>query len=280
MAKQIYPCLWFDGQANAAAEYYCSIFNNAKITHKTPMVVNFEIENFKIMGLNGGPMFKINPSISLFVTCKSETEIETLYSKLLAGGQVMMALNKYPWAEKYAFLSDQYGVVWQLMLATTPDSMPKIYLSFLFVGEQFGKAKAAIDCYTTIFPNSQVHPLNLYKAGEEAPEGYVKFGHFSLNNALFSAMDGAGNHQFQFNEGVSLVVDCANQDEIDHYWYKLIKDGGNESRCGWLKDKFGVSWQIIPANAGLLLSNPSNSGKAMMALMQMTKIDIATLENA
>ena len=280
MANQIYPCLWFDGQGKAAATFYCSIFNNAKITTDTPMVVNFEIEGFKIMGLNGGPMFKINPSMSLFVSCESEAEIDLLYAKLLDGGKVMMALDKYPWAEKYAFLSDQFGVVWQLILTNLPAGIPKINTSFLFVGEQFGKAKAAMDCYTSIFPNSQVHPLNLYQLGEQAPEGYVKFGHFTINDTLFSAMDGPGTHQFQFNEGISLVVTCTTQAEIDHYWYNLIANGGAESRCGWLKDKFGVSWQIIPANIEQLLTDPQRSGRVMQAIMKMNKLDIATLENA
>jgi predicted 3-demethylubiquinone-9 3-methyltransferase (glyoxalase superfamily) len=280
MANKIHPCLWFDGQAKAAASFYNSIFSNSKITADTPMVVNFEIEGFKIMGLNGGPMFTINPSISLFVTCESETEINHLYAKLLEGGQTMMALDKYPWAKKYAFLSDRFGVAWQLMLASIPASMPKIYPSFLFVGKQFGNANAAIKTYTSIFANAKTHSLNLYNAGEEALEGYLKFGIFELNGCLFSAMDGAGNHQFQFNEGVSLVLECTDQDEIDYYWEKLTVNGGKESRCGWLKDSFGVSWQIIPANLGQLMSNPSKGSRPMQALMQMGKIDIATLENA
>ncbi|MDI9364912.1 MAG: VOC family protein [Flavobacterium sp.] len=280
MANKIHPCLWFNGQAKAAASFYTSIFNNSKITADTPMVVNFEIEGFKIMGLNGGPMFTINPSISLFVTCKSEAEIDNLYAKLLQGGKTMMALDKYPWAEKYAFLSDQFGVVWQLMLTTSSIGMQKIYPSILFVGKQFGNANAAIAWYASIFSNAQIHPLTLYKAGEEAPEGYLKFGHFELNGSLFAAMDGAGNHAFQFNEAVSLVLECANQNEIDYYWEKLTANGGAAGNCGWLKDSFGISWQIIPSNLGQLMGNPSKAGRAMQALMQMGKIDIAALENA
>ncbi len=280
MANKIYPCLWFNGQAKAAASFYASIFNNAKITADTPLVVNFEIEGIKIMGLNGGAMFTINPSISLFVTCESEAEIDMLYTKLLDGGKVMMALDKYPWGEKYAFLTDQFGVVWQLILTHLNGVMPKIHPSFLFVGNQFGNAKAAINYYTSIFPNTQIQSLNLYKAGEEAPEGYLKFGIFELNGSTFAAMDGPGNHAFQFNKAVSLVVECATQDEIDYYWKKLTANGGAESKCGWLKDSFGISWQIIPNNLGQLISNPSNGGRAMQALMQMDKIDIATLENA
>jgi predicted 3-demethylubiquinone-9 3-methyltransferase (glyoxalase superfamily) len=137
MTKQIYPCLWFDGQAKAAADFYCSIFKDAKITTENQMVVIFELNNTKFMALNGGPMYK--PT-----------------------------------------------------------------------------------------------------------------------------------------EAVSFVVDCESQEEIDHYWNQLSADGGQESMCGWVKDKFGFSWQIIPANLGSLLSKPN----AMPALMQMKKIDIATLENA
>jgi len=269
MANKIHPCLWFDGQAKAAASFYTSIFSNSKITADTPMVVNFEIDGFKIMGLNGGPMFTINPSISLFVTCTSEAEIDSLYTKLVEGGKTMMALDKYPWAEKYTLLSDQFGVVWQLLFTTSSMDTQKIYPSLLFVGKQFGNAKAAIETYAS-----------LYKAGEEAPEGYVKFGQFELNGALFAAMDGAGNHAFQFNEAVSLVLECANQHEIDYFWEKLTANGGAASRCGWLKDSFGISWQIVPANLGQLMSNPSKGGRPMQALMQMGKIDIATLENA
>ncbi len=279
MTNKIFPCLWFDGKAKEAADLYCSLFSGSRITTDTPMVVNFEIAGKKIMGLNGGPMFKINPSISLFVTCESDEEIETMYNALLQDSKAMMALGKYPWSEKYGWVVDKFGMTWQLNLGNLSGGGEKITPSFLFVGEQYGKAKAAIDCYTAIFPNSQVHPLSLYQAGETQPEGNLKFGHFTINNTMFAAMDGFGNHEFQFNEGVSLVVECSEQTEIDFYWEQLIADGGKESRCGWLKDKFGVSWQIIPANIGQLMSNPEKSGRVMQAILKMNKLDIATLEN-
>ena len=140
MTNQIYPCLWFDGKAKTAAEFYCSIFKNSKIISENPMVVIFEIKGNKFMGLNGGPIFK-------------------------------------------------------------------------------------------------------------------------------------------FNEAISFVVDCENQQEIDYYWNKLT-EGGQESQCGWLKDKFGVSWQIVPVILGKLINDSVKSGKVMQALMQMKKLDIAKLEEA
>ena len=280
MLNTIYPCLWFDGQAKAAAESYCSIFNNSRITTDTPMVVQFEIEGKKIMGLNGGPMFKINPSISLFVTCQSNEEIESTWTKLLDGGKAMMPLDKYPWSEKYGWVVDKFGMTWQLMLGDISDASQKIKTSFLFVGEQYGKAEQAINHYTGIFPNSTINNLQHYQAGEGQPEGTLKFGLFTINNESFSAMDGFGNHEFKFNEGFSLVVECDTQDEIDNYWNSLLADGGKESMCGWLVDKFGVSWQIIPKVLGSLMSNPEKGSRVMQAIMKMKKLDIATLVNA
>ena len=140
MTNQIYPCLWFDNQAKAAAEYYCSIFNNSKIISESSFAIQFELEGKRIMGLNGGPMYKISPSISLFVTC---------------------------------------GTV----------------------------------------------------------------------------------------------------EEIDIYWEKL-SEGGVEVQCGWLKDKYGVSWQVIPSILGQLMSDPERGTRVMKELMKMKKLDIKTLEGA
>jgi len=137
MTNKIYPCLWFDGQAKAAADFYCSIFPNSKIIVESPLVVKFEIEGRTIMGLNGGPMFKINPSISLFVTCQYDEEIETIWNKLISGGSVMMPLDKYPWSEKYGWLVDKFGMTWQLMLGELTQGSNKITPSFLFVGDQY-----------------------------------------------------------------------------------------------------------------------------------------------
>ena len=140
MTNQIYPCLWFDGQAKAAAEFYCSVFKNSKIATENPMAVIFELNGKKFMGLNGGP-------------------------------------------------------------------------------------------------------------------------------------------KFTFNEAVSFVVDCETQEEIDYYWNKLT-EGGEESMCGWLKDKFGVSWQIVPTILGKLMSDPEKGPRVIQAFLKMKKFDIKALENA
>lgn len=243
------------------------------------MVVQFEVEGKKLMGLNGGPMFKINPSISLFVTCQTHEEIESIYEKLFESGSAMMALDKYPWSEKYAWVVDKFGMTWQLMLGNQPEGAQKIITSFLFVGEQYGKAQDAMKLYTSIFPKSEIFHLETYKANEEQPEGSLKFGHFALDKEMFAAMDGTGDHKFKFNEGVSLMVECETQEEIDFYWTKLT-EGGEESRCGWLKDKFGVSWQIVPKALGSLMKDPEKAKRVMAEVMKMKKLDLQTMVNA
>lgn len=279
MKKNLYPCLWFDGNAKAAAAFYCSIFDHSKIINDTPMVVRFEIEGKLIMGLNGGSMFKINPSISLFVTCETNDEIETIWNKLIEGGSAMMTLGSYPWAKKYGWVVDKFGMTWQLMLSELAIGMPKIIPNFLFVGKQFGKAQEAIKHYAPIFTNSKIQKLQIYEADNPQTAGNLKFGHFILQNELFSAMDGFGEHEFQFNEGFSIVVECETQEEIDDYWSKLT-EGGSESQCGWLKDKFGVSWQIVPTILSELMSDSEKAPRVIQAFLKMKKFDIETLLNA
>ncbi len=274
MTHPIYPCLWFDGQAKEAAEFYCSVFQQSKIISENPMVVNFEINSQKIMCLNGGSLYKINPSISFFVICEEDTEIETLWSKLSENGKIMMPLDTYDWSEKYGFVQDKYGVCWQIMKGDYARYHQKIIPSFLFVGNQYNKAESAVNFYTTIFPTSEIKELTRYEEG-----GTLKFSLFTLNNSVFSAMDGFGNHEFTFNEGFSFVVECDTQQEIDTYWEQLIANGGQESQCGWLKDAYGVSWQIIPSILKDLMSDSEKSSKVIQAFLQMKKFDIATLLN-
>jgi predicted 3-demethylubiquinone-9 3-methyltransferase (glyoxalase superfamily) len=279
MSNKLYPCLWFDNQAKEAALFYCSLFNQSRIVTDTPLVVKFEIEGKLIMGLNGGPKYKINPSISFFVTCSSHDEIDSLYTKLIEDGMAMMPLDKYPWGEKYGWVVDKFGMTWQLMLGELHVGTEKIKPSLLFTGAQYGKATEAINLYTSLFPDSSIIDLQITNGVPGHADGNLLFGHFSLLQDSFAAMDGPGEHAFQFNEGVSFVVECADQEEIDYFWYNL-SEGGAEVQCGWLTDKFGISWQIIPDQLPAIMSDPGKSGKAMKAIMPMKKIDIATLIKA
>jgi len=278
MNRPIYPCLWFDGKAKAAAQFYTGVFKHSRITIDTPMVVNFEINGQKIMGLNGGPMFQINPSISFFVRCQTLAETQQVWHQLLAGGSVMMPLNKYPWSEQYGWLKDQFGMTWQI--SYTPDTQAQTLIpSLLFTGHRFGQAEAAVRFYTGLFRSSAIKTLQHYPDADY-PSSKVLFSEFNLGVGSFIAMDGPGEHSFTFNEGLSFVVECETQEEIDFYWDALVADGGAESRCGWLRDGFGVSWQIVPTVIGQLMSDPARAARVMEALMPMNKIVIEKLTQA
>lgn len=283
MKHNIHPCLWYDGNAKTTAEFYCSLFPNSKITTDTPLVVNFNLDGQKFMGLNGGPTFKPNPSISFFVISESNDEINELYKQLSEGGMVMMPLDKYDWSEQYAFIQDRFGLSWQIMKGKYSDVNQKITPCFLFTDERFGKAEESVKFYTGIFPGSSVSGILLYQENEGAQvKGKVKHSQYIIDDKVFMAMDGAGEHKFGFNEAVSFVVECSNQEEVDYYWDKLTADGGQESMCAWLKDKFGVSWQIVPAKLGELIGSPDKekAGRAMQAMLKMKKIIITDLQKA
>jgi predicted 3-demethylubiquinone-9 3-methyltransferase (glyoxalase superfamily) len=276
MVHQIYPCLWFDGNAKEAADFYCTVFNEASILEDQGMVVRWKIYDNIFMGLNGGPHYKINPSISFFVGCKSEDEINAIWGKLMEGGFAMMALDKYPWSEKYGWCQDKFGVSWQLTLGHAGDGRDRIVPSILLTQSLCGKAQDAINYYSSIFPKSEILAISRYEEGEGDLIGNIKYASFIINGQPLIMMESSGSHQFALNEGISLVIACDNQEEIDYYWNKFAKDG-EESRCGWCKDKYGLSWQIVPSNINELMIHPENGQKSMQALMKMKKIIIADL---
>jgi len=278
MNNTIYPCLWFDGNAKAAAELYCSVFENSKIVDDSPMVVTFELNGKLIMGLNGGPMFKFNPSGSLFVYCESLVEANSVWDKLIEGGKELIPIDKYPWSERYGWLEDKFGFTWQISVADEQNARLQITPSLLFTGKQFGRAEEAIGFYGSVFKHSSTEMMVKYP-DSDPNSGKVMYSVFNLNHYNIIAMDGPGVHDYTFNEAVSFVVSCKNQEEVDYYWDKLT-EGGSESQCGWLRDKFGVSWQIVPEILSALMSDPSRSARVVNAFMQMKKFDIAALLNA
>ena len=227
MSNNIHPCIWYNGNAKVAADFYCTLFPNSKITTDSPMVVKYELNGQTFMGLNGGPMFTPNPSISFFVISEDDDELNELYKQLSDGGKIMMALDKYEWSERYAFVEDKFGLSWQLMKTKYEEVNQKITPCFLFVGNSFGHAEAAINFYAKTFPNSSADKILLYTENEgEQVAGKVKHAQFILDGKVFMAMDGAGEHQFAFTEGISFVVECKDQQEIDFYWNSLTADGG------------------------------------------------------
>lgn len=270
----IFPCIWQNHTALDAANFYCSIFENSKITYNSPVVVHCELDGFKLMLLNGGETFRPNPSISLFITSESDDEIRTLWSKLSTDGKIMMDIGNYPWSEHYGWCQDRYGLSWQIYKGNMSQVNQKIVPSFLFTQDVFKRAEEAVRFYSELFPNSEIQGMMHYGAehGEES-NGAVMHSQFILNNSVFMAMDGPGDNAFHFSEGISLVIECESQEEIDHYWDALIADGGEESMCGWCRDRFGVSWQVVPHKLDRILSVPDKAQKAMDLILQMRKLD-------
>ena len=142
------------------------------------------------------------------------------------------------------------------------------------------EAEEAAKFYCSVFKNSKIHRTARYPEGSPAPAGSVMTVEFELDGQRFIALN-AGPH-FKFNEAVSFVIECDTQDEVDNYWSKLTSDGGQESMCGWLKDKYGLSWQVTPKALGKLMTDPDKekAKRVMQAMMQMKKLNIAELEGA
>jgi predicted 3-demethylubiquinone-9 3-methyltransferase (glyoxalase superfamily) len=138
----------------------------------------------------------------------------------------------------------------------------------------------AIELYTSIFPDTKVGKMTRYGDAGPMPKGTVMTANFELQGQSFIGLN-AGPH-FKFNEAVSFYVRCKNQEEVDYYWSRLTANGGEESQCGWLKDKFGLSWQIVPEALERWLSetDPAKANRAMQAMLKMKKIDVAAIERA
>jgi predicted 3-demethylubiquinone-9 3-methyltransferase (glyoxalase superfamily) len=193
------------------------------------------------------------------------------------GGKILMPLNKYPWSEKYGWCADKYGVNFQLMLGHK--SRTKIMPNMLFTGYQNGNAKQAIEFYTNLFKGATTIQIDTYQKGEPDTEGNIKYAQFELNELSFGAMDSSAPHEFSFNEAVSFIITVDTQEEIDYYWNYLVEKGA-PGRCGWLKDPFGISWQVVPSCLGKFMTNPTSAPKATYAFLQMSKFIIADLEKA
>ncbi len=284
MNNNIFPCLWYNGDGKESAEFYCKIFSGT-ITSDTPMVLNIELFGQKLMLLNGGPQFEKNASVSFMVLCETDAEVEDYWDQLSNGGIVLMELGEYPWSKKYGWVRDRFGVTWQLYLGEK-QSEQKIIPTLMFIHKNNGKAMEAMKLYTNVFPNSKIG--NVLKYGEgvgnethEVPEN-VQHAHFEIDGFSFFCMDNSYDHKFDFNEGISTVVMTDNQQQTDHLWNALTADGGTESMCGWLKDKFGLSWQIIPKKLIQLVSDSDQEKgqKVAQSMMKMQKIVIKDLEEA
>src|SRR4051812_13222360 len=296
--NRITPHLWFNREAKEAAEFYCSLFPDSKVTsittlHDTPSgdcdVVTFNLSGQPFMGISAGPLFKFNPSVSFFVNfdpskdTNAQENLDATWQKLSEGGTALMPLDEYAFSKRFGWIQDKFGVSWQLIL-TNPggEERPFIVPSLLFVGSECGKAEEATHFYISIFENSKRGNIFRYPKGmEPEKEGTVMFTDFKIANQWFSAMDSAREHKFNFNEAISFAVSCDTQDEIDYYWEKLSAVPESEM-CGWCKDKYGLVWQVTPSILHQMLSEGTQEqiNRVTQSFLKMKKFDIATLTRA
>lgn len=292
--------MWFDDKAEEAVELYTSLFPNSKITStatlndvptptKKASVFAFEIDNQPFMAINAGPVFKPNPSISFFLNFDpskdkdAKEKLTKTYEKLLTNGKALMPLDKYPFSELYSWVQDRFGFSWQLILSNpNGDERPLVIPSLLFTNKVCGKAEEASDFYISIFKDSKRGITARYPKGMEPDkEGTIMYTDFQLFGQWFAAMDSAHAHDFIFNEAVSLLIPCETQQEIDYFWEKLSADPKAE-QCGWLKDKYGVSWQVWPTALGEMMKSGTKEqiDRVTKAFLQMKKFDIAFLQKS
>jgi predicted 3-demethylubiquinone-9 3-methyltransferase (glyoxalase superfamily) len=289
--QKITPHLWYDKEAVEAAELYCSVLPDSKVTnvstlHDTPSgdtdIVSFQLCGQEFQSISAGPLFKFNPSISFLISCNSREEVDDFWNKLADGGKALMPLDSYPFSERYGWTEDRYGLSWQIMHAGDRGVTQRITPTLMYVGDVAGKAEEAVNFYASVFPNSRVGDIDRYGEGEEPDkEGTVRHAEFSLNGYQFAAMDSAREHNFGFNEAISIMVYCQDQKEIDRYWDALTAVPESE-QCGWLKDKFGVSWQILPSAFDEMMANGTQQqiDRVTQAFLPMKKFDLAELQKA
>lgn len=296
--QKITPNLWFDGNAKEAVEYYASIFPDGKIlsTQHYPnsteegladfqkdmagkeLAIEFALANFNFTAINAGPEFSFTAAASFMLNFdpsqdpNARENLDKLWSKLIDGGEAMMPLDEYPYSKRYGWVKDRYGLTWQLIL-TDPEGEPRPFIipSLLFGGNNVNRAEEALNFYQGVFKNSKIGTIARYQEDTgPAKSGSIMFADFTIENQWFSAMDSGVDQDFSFNEAVSFAITCEDQAEIDYYWERLSTVPAAE-QCGWCKDQFGVSWQIVPANMGELMQRPN----AYANMMNMKKLVIA-----
>lgn len=303
--QQIIPHLWFDKEATEAAAFYVTVFPESKVTHTmllrdTPSgdcdLLSFELWGQEFMAISAGPLFKFNPSVSFMVHYdpqffgngddaiqEARQSLDKAWEQLSEGGKALMPLQEYPFSKHYGWVQDKYGVSWQLML-TAPGGFPRptIVPSLMFTGDKAGTAEEAGQFYVSVFRDAQPGNVSRYPAGSEPDqEGTMMYSDFRLLDKWFAAMDSAYPHGFDFNESISFMIPCADQQEIDYYWEKLSADPASE-QCGWLKDKYGLSWQVTSEWLEMTMREGTQEqiDRITKALMPMKKIDIEALKTA
>lgn len=288
--QKIVPHLWYDTEAVEAASFYVSLFPDSRINwtmllENTPggdnESISFTLAGMDFMAISGGPFFKLNPSANLCVNCSTVEEVDELYEKLVEGGSVLTELDAYPFSQRYACVTDRFGLSWQLVYGESGFTQ-KIIPTLVFAGEHQGQAEAAVDHYLSIFAKSSKGAHDHYDESKGANlKGQLEFALFTLEGTVLGATDSDMEQTFAFSTAFSIMVLCENQEEIDYYWEKLSAVPEAE-QCGWLEDKFGVTWQVTPRvlDEMLLTDDAEQKRRVMEAFLPMKKLDLAAIQRA
>ncbi len=292
--QRIVPNIWFDHTAAEAADFYVSVFPEAGIVETVHypseglldfqqelagqvLTVEFQVAGYRLIAINAGPEFEVNPSVSFMVNFDPRSDpdavdhLDAAWDALLAGGRALMPLQEYPFSKRYGWVQDRYGVTWQLMLADAPADrfVPPVIPNLMFADGVQNRAREAIDYYCAVFAGHIGAVFEYPEQTGPATAGAVQYGDFDLLGQWFAAMDSGVAQDVTFNCGVSLMVRCEGQAELDRWWSQLSAVPEAE-QCGWCVDRFGLSWQLVPANLDELMETPD----AYQKLMGMKKIEI------
>ncbi len=298
--QRITPFLWYNNNAEDAYLFYTSLFPNSQVRSvrrypdgplEGPMAGQegkvltaiFELDGYQLMAIDGGPYFSFTPSTSLSVQIKTIAEIDVFYAKLMEGGTALMPLGVYGFSKKYAWLNDKYGLSWQLNVPFDTDTITHTFTPFLmFHGPNTGKAEEAMHHYVSVFGEGKVGEIYRYGARNHAgKEGQINHAEFEILGEQFMVMDSGIDHKFAPTGAMSFLVTCDTQEQIDRIWSGLSAVPDAE-QCGWLKDKYGFSWQIVPAVLTTYMQDRDMAvgDRVMKAVMHMKKLDIAAIQQA
>lgn len=292
--QRLVPSLWFDHTALEAAQFYASVFADARILDASyypeeglpdfqqefagrPLAVEFEVAGCRIVGINAGPQFRPNPSISLMVRFDpardpaAREHLDAAWAGLSEDGTELMPLAEYQFSSRYGWVQDRYGVSWQLSLADRQgEAGPGLTACLLFGGPVQNRAGEALEFYADVFGGRVAMTARYPQATGPATPDSLMFSELEVGDDRIALMDSGVPQDASFTPGVSLIVECAGQAEIDRYWGRLSAVPEAE-QCGWCVDRFGVSWQVLPANLNELTSLPGGYQK----MLGMKKIEVA-----
>lgn len=286
--QTIIPHLWYDTEAKEAAELYVDLFGgkidwNYTITD-TPSgdagLIQFQLGDMTLAAISAGPYFKLNESMSLMVNVASKDDVSRLYETLSEGGRVLMPLGEYPFSPYYVWLEDRFGLSWQLSYAPDLDKPYQFEICLLFSQDQVGLAQPMLDYYKDKLPQASVGQISYYGEGEAPVEAAkLKYAKLLIGDQKIIAMDHGYGGVASFNEAFSLMVYVDSQEEADS-WYEIVSAVPEAEICGWAKDQFGISWQIMPR---ILMeaydsASPEQIKAVNAAVMTMKRLDIASIQ--